>query len=171
MHKKRVLIKKSTPIWEKEFKKIKRDLEVVLNDIATGIEHVGSTSIPDLLAKPIIDIIVIIPDYSFFQIAKERMGSIGYIYEGDLGISQREAFYYSGDDGFMRRHVYICPNNSKELKRHIGFREYLKEHRDLREEYSKIKKDRLISEPNNINKYIKHKKRFVKKIYSRLKLN
>ncbi|MFO7969879.1 MAG: GrpB family protein [Bacillota bacterium] len=171
MLRKKVVLKNYDKKWEAEFKKIKSNLETVLTDLALEIEHVGSTSIPGLSAKPIIDIIVVIPDYKVFPIIKERLASIGYIYQGDLGIKDREAFYYSGNDGLMRRHLYVCTKDSKELKRHIGFRDYLRNNKKLREEFNRIKSEASKVKPEGIKNYLRDKKKFVDKIYSDLDLN
>ncbi|MFW5847999.1 MAG: GrpB family protein [bacterium] len=171
MLKNRVILKKYETKWEDEFKKIKNNLEIVLTDLVSGIEHVGSTSISGVIAKPIIDIIVIIPDYSVFPIVKERLGSIGYIHQGDLGIEEREAFYYSGDDGLMRRHVYVCLEGSKELKRHLEFRNYLRKNKVLRDEYNQIKYNGSKIKSEGIKDYINNKIKFVNKIYDKLNLN
>ena len=81
--------------WKAAFAKIKREIEEAIGDLIIGIEHVGSTSVEGMSAKPCIDIDVIINDYSSFAAAVDGLKSIGYIHEGDLGIKDREAFKYT----------------------------------------------------------------------------
>ena len=81
--------------WQTDFEKIKNELENAIGDMVIAIEHVGSTSVQGMSAKPCIDIDVVIKDYSVFDILVSRLTDIGYIHEGDLGIKDREAFKYT----------------------------------------------------------------------------
>ena len=95
--------------WKEAFDSIKRELDAVLGDVAIAIEHVGSTSVPGLSAKPCIDIDIVIKDYSVFDEVVERLFKIGYVHEGDLGIKDREAFKYCEKPHLMKHHLYVCP--------------------------------------------------------------
>lgn len=95
-----------------------------------GVEHVGSTSVEGMSAKPCIDIDVIIKDYSAFDIIVSRLEMIGYIYEGNLGIEDREAFKYFNKPHLRTHHLYVCPQKSEELYRHITFRDFLRNNVD-----------------------------------------
>ena len=80
--------------WQQEFQIIKNELSNVLGKLAVSIEHVGSTAVEGLSAKPIIDIDVVIEDYDKLDAVIDALGKIGYRHEGDLGILGREAFTY-----------------------------------------------------------------------------
>ena len=73
--------------WKADFEKIKSEIETAVGDLIVGIEHVGSTSVEGLSAKPCIDIDVIIKDYSMFSAVVFKLAEIGYFHEGDLGIT------------------------------------------------------------------------------------
>ena len=105
--------------WEQEFEKIKQELSCKLDNLVIAIEHVGSTSVEGLAAKPVIDIDIVIKDYNFFEAVKGALSQIGYTHEGDLGVKDRQAFKYSDKPHLMRHHLYVCPEYSEELKRHI----------------------------------------------------
>lgn len=90
MRTKNVIVLSYDSNWSDEFEKIKVYLEKVLGDTILGIEHVGSTSVEGLAAKPIIDLDVIIESYNNFEEVKSRLESLGYYYEGDLGIKNRQ---------------------------------------------------------------------------------
>lgn len=107
--------------------------------MAIRIEHVGSTSVEGLAAKPIIDIDVVISDNLKLNSVIKALFKIGYYHEGNLGIEGREAFGYEGKTHLLTHHLYVCPQNSKELRRHIFFRDYLKDHPSAKLDYSKIK--------------------------------
>ncbi len=112
--------------WEQTFARIKDEILKALGTLALRIEHVGSTSVRGLSAKPIIDIDVVIKDYSVFDAVAAALEEIGYHHEGDLGIAMREAFRYDGKEHLQKHHLYVCPQDSAELKRHLAFRDYLR---------------------------------------------
>ncbi len=143
--------------WKNDFLQIKDELINALGQLAIEIEHVGSTSVKGLSAKPIIDIDVVIKDYSELKDVILSLGKIGYQHEGNLGIDGREAFKYDGKEHLREHHLYVCPKDSQELKRHIAFRNYLLTHPDAVREYSHIKEEGAELYPNDIDQYIEHK--------------
>ena len=112
--------------WQSAFEKIKGEIKESIGDLIIGIEHVGSTSVEGMSAKPCIDIDVVIKDYSVFDEVVDQLEVIGYIHEGNLGIKDREAFKYLNKPHLQTHHLYVCPQDSKELHRHITFRDFLK---------------------------------------------
>ena len=169
MSTKHVVVLQYDKKWESDFKQIESELKDALDGLAIGIEHVGSTAVPGLSAKPIIDIDVVIKDYSAFDDVVSALGNIGYIHEGDLGIPGREAFKYEGKEHLQKHHLYVCPQDSDELKRHVAFRDYLCCHSDAVEEYSRIKEEGAALYPYDIDKYIEHKSPFIEGIYSKIR--
>ena len=151
--------------WKQDFLQIKDELQNALGELALRIEHVGSTSVQGLSAKPIIDIDVVIKDYSVFDDVVSALRSIGYRHEGNLGIEGREAFKYDSKEHLRQHHLYVCPQDSAELKRHIAFRDYLCNHRETVCEYSRIKEEGATLYPYDIEKYIEHKSPFIEKVY------
>jgi len=127
------------PAWRSDFEKIKKELESALCGLIVGIEHVGSTSVEGLSAKPCIDIDIIIENYSVFDNVVEKLNEIGYIHEGDLGIKGREAFKYSDKPYLQNHHLYVCPKNSEELHRHLVFRDFLRSNPDAVKKYGSVK--------------------------------
>lgn len=151
-----------------DFLQIKAELANVLGQLAMEIEHVGSTSVQGLSAKPIIDIDVVIKDYSELENVISALEKIGYQHEGNLGITGREAFKYEGKEHLRKHHLYVCPEDSQELRRHIAFRDYLKTHPDAVREYSRIKEEGAELYPDDIDRYIEHKSPFIEKIYAEI---
>lgn len=160
-----VIVVPYNPTWKSDFEKIKAELEPVISDLILGVEHVGSTSVEGLSAKPIIDIDVIIPDYSIFHDVAERLYAMGYIYEGNLGIEGREAFRYENKPHLQEHHLYVCPQDSKELRRHITFRNYLREHPEAAARYGKVKEEAAKLYPDDIEKYLEYKSPCIREIY------
>ena len=151
--------------WERDFLKIKDEIKSALGELAESIEHVGSTSVQGLSAKPVIDIDVVISDSSVLSDVIAALGRIGYQHEGDLGITGREAFRYDGKDHLQKHHLYVCPEDSPELRRHIALRDYLRFHPEAAAEYSRIKEEGAALYPEDIDRYIEYKTPFIEKIY------
>lgn len=156
--------------WESDFRAIRDEIAPALGGLTLGIEHVGSTSVPGLSAKPIIDIDVVIPDASALDAAIAALRGIGYRHEGDLGIAGREAFDYDGKPHLRRHHLYVCPRNSAELRRHIAFKGYLRAHPEAVREYSRIKEAGAALYPDDIDGYIAHKSPFIEGVYREIGL-
>mgnify|MGYP000981986072 FL=1 len=166
MKTKNVVVEKWNPKWKDEFEKIVSSLgkDIIYNSIK--IEHVGSTSVEGLSAKPIIDLDIVIENDKF-EIIKRLLNDKGYKHEGDLGIEGREAFTYSGKEELMTHHLYVCPKDSKELFKHITFRDFLKNNSALASEYSKVKEQAAVLYPDDIDKYMEFKSEIIEKIYKR----
>ena len=157
--------------WGEAFEQIKKEIIAAAGDLILSVEHVGSTSVPSLCAKPCIDIDVVIEDYSAFDAVVLALSKIGYIHEGDLGIKDREAFKYSGKMHLMKHHLYVCPKDSAELYRHIAFRELLRSDADAREEYGRVKETAARLYPEDIDKYIEFKSPCIEKLYKKCEEN
>ena len=166
MRTKNVVVEKWNPKWKDEFERIVVSLgkDIIYNSIK--IEHVGSTSVEGLSAKPIIDLDIVIENDKF-EIIKRLLNDKGYKHEGDLGIEGREAFSYSGKEELMTHHLYVCPKDSKELFKHITFRDFLKNNPALASEYSKVKEQAAVLYPDDIDKYMEFKSEIIEKIYKR----
>ncbi|MBR4813328.1 MAG: GrpB family protein [Lachnospiraceae bacterium] len=167
---KHVVVRPYDAAWAKDFADIRRELEEALGELALRIEHVGSTSVPGLSAKPIIDIDVVIKDASMLPPVIEAMETIGYHHEGNLGIPGREAFKYEGKEHLRSHHLYVCPQDSPELRRHIIFRDFLRENPDAVREYSRVKEEGAARYPYDIDSYIAYKSPFIEGIYRELHL-
>jgi GrpB-like predicted nucleotidyltransferase (UPF0157 family) len=162
----KVIVTPFNKAWKTDFEKIKRELETALCDLAIGIEHVGSTSVEGMSAKPCIDIDVIIRDYDVFDAVVERLHAIGYIHEGNLGIRDREAFAYSDKPHLQKHHLYVCPQYSEELHRHLMFRDFLEKNPEAVKKYSEIKEKAAQLFPNDIDRYMQYKAPCIEELYA-----
>lgn len=131
--------------WKTEFERIRDYLMEQIGDLVIEIKHVGSTSVPGLCAKPIIDIVAVIESYEVFPQIVLRLEKIGFRHEGDLGIKEREVFKRLITDDFMDYHFYVYPKDSEENSRQARFRNALLKNSHIAEEYGKLK-TRLIGE-------------------------
>ena len=166
MRTKKVIVLPYARDWKDAFQKIKVEIEEAIGDLMIGIEHVGSTSVEGMSAKPCIDVDVIIRDYTVFHDVVSRLSAIGYMHEGDLGIMGREAFDYSDKPHLMTHHLYVCPQDSEELRRHIVFRDFLRSNTEARRRYSAVKESAARLFPDDIDQYIAYKSPCVDELYA-----
>ena len=137
-----MVVEKYNPKWVEQFQTLKEFLEKNVTEYIS-IEHVGSTSIPGMNAKPIIDIDVVVEDAAQFLKLKDELSKIGYVHEGDCGIPGREAFDNEKVPVSIDHHLYVCVKDNAELMRHLKFREKLRANPELVDEYNKIKEEIL----------------------------
>ncbi|ULQ57113.1 GrpB family protein [Flavihumibacter rivuli] len=139
-----MLIQKYSSQWVRDFTDIKAELEKGLSGLECSIEHVGSTSVPNLDAKPIIDIDIIYPNPAAFSRIRSGLEKIGYYHNGNQGIEDREVFKRSGAiknevlDSIMH-HLYVCPIHSPALERHLLSRDHLRANEWARATYQQMK--------------------------------
>ncbi len=165
MKTRKVIVLPYDKAWESAFLDIKSEIERALGGLVIGIEHVGSTSVKGMSAKPCIDVDVVIKDYSEFAAVARGLAAVGYVHEGDLGIKGREAFKYTNKPHLMPHHLYVCPQNSEELRRHITFRDFLRSNAEAVRKYSAVKKTAAELFPNDIDKYIEYKSPCIEELY------
>ena len=151
--------------WKSDFENIRQEIENAIGNLIIGVEHVGSTSVEGLFAKPCIDIDVVIKDYSVFDDVVDKLGAIGYTHEGNLGIEDREAFKYMNKPHLQTHHLYVCPQKSKELYRHITFRDFLRKTPEAAKRYGAVKEKAAQLFPDDIEKYIEYKSPCIEELY------
>lgn len=128
-----------SPEWKEEFRRIKERMLEMVGDLILSAEHVGSTSIEGLSAKPVIDLDLVIESYDVLPEVIERFQKFGYEHCGNLGCEGREAFKSLNVDGFMDYHLYVCPKDGKGYLEHIAFRDYLRSHPTAAKQYEAVK--------------------------------
>ena len=165
MRTKKVVVLPYDAAWETAFEKIKQEIESAAAHLIVGVEHVGSTSVEGLCAKPCIDIDVVIKNEAVLAEVIKVLETIGYIHEGDLGIKGREAFKYEHKPHLMLHHLYVCSEQSAELKRHITFRDFLRQNPEAAQKYGDIKMQAAALYPDDIDKYMQYKSSCIEELY------
>ena len=135
-------------------------LNLIFGDEIIDIHHIGSTAVPGLKAKPIIDIMPVVKDINNVDKYNREMQEIGYEPKGENGIVRRRYFQKGGDN--RSHHVHIYQIGSYEIKRHLAFRDYLKLHPNEMKQYGELKEKLARQFPNDIESYINGKDQFVK---------
>ena len=164
---KQVVVLPHDPRWQEEFETIRREIQEILGELVMEVHHVGSTAVPGLSAKPIIDLDVELRNRSDFPAVRELLAVAGYRHEGDLGIRDREAFCYKGKDHLQKHHLYVCPPDSRELRRHLTFRNYLRTHPEAAREYSRVKEAAARQHPDSIEGYMAYKSDCIAALYQK----
>lgn len=160
--------------WVIIFLELENVLKETLGDLILRIEHVGSTSVRGLGAKPIIDIDIVIDSNNKLTEVINHLTSLGYIHEGDLGVEGREAFarkdeyvpWIKEQKSWMKHHLYVCTKDSDQLKKHIKFRDYLRNHPEAVIEYEKLKKE-LAKNAKSRLEYTDGKSEFILRILNK----
>ena len=151
--------------WPKQFTAIKKMLNKELADSVVSIEHVGSTSVPSLAGKPILDIDIVISSMEEFpNIKRQLTNRLDYIHVGNQGVEGREVFERSYKDEFMAYHLYVCVWGSPPYRYHIEFRDYLRTHPEAVKEYAQLKRVLAVKHADNLMAYFHEKSQFVEKI-------
>jgi GrpB-like predicted nucleotidyltransferase (UPF0157 family) len=157
-----VVIADYDPVWPVRFAALRRPLTDALGELALAIEHVGSTAVPGLAAKPIIDIDVVIHSEDDFPAVIDLLAGLGYQHRGNLGVVGREAF--SEPPQLPRHHLYVCAQDSPELARHLRFRDYLRTHPQDAADYAEFKREAAARYRDDRDRYTEAKTWVVERI-------
>ena len=150
------------PAWALEFERIRDRVAPALEGLYIGIEHVGSTGVPGLAAKPIIDIDVVISTRLLFPAVRDALHTIGYAHRGNLEIPGREAFLRP--EGTFPHHLYVCSVDTPNLHDHLILRDTLRARPDLRDAYAATKRQMAELHPHAIDSYIDGKGPLIEEI-------
>lgn len=148
-------------MYEAEAAKMRR----VFGEQLIAIHHIGSTAVPGLHAKPIIDIMPVVRDISKVDEYNQLMRDIGYEPRGENGISGRRYFQKGGDN--RTHHVHVFRVENLHIRRHLAFRDYLRAHPNEAREYGELKRKLAREFPYDIDSYIQGKETLVKEIEQR----
>lgn len=160
-----IIIEDYDPHWPEQFEFLRSKIAQSLGVLAAAIEHVGSTAVPGLAAKPIIDIDVLLHSGADLPEAIARLAILGYQHRGDLGVPGREAFRPPSND--VPHHLYVCPPESREYARHIAFRNYLRANPEDAHAYERLKRALAKEYRDNREAYNLAKTEFVEAILQR----
>jgi len=149
--------------WEPMFELEKDRLEKLFGDLVIQVYHIGSTAIPNIYAKPIIDILIEVKDIEKVDKFNPGMRQLGYIPKGEYGIPGRR-FFIKGTEVNRTHHIHIFQQGDVEVGKHVNFRDYMRLHPDKAVAYSKLKRDLAQKYPEDITGYMSEKNDFIKKI-------
>ncbi len=158
------------PEWRKIFEEEKQLLQAVLGEASAKVEHIGSTSIDGLAAKPIIDILVGLPDFSVADSLVPRIEALGYEYFKKYEDEMPFRRYFAKNMNGIRTHqIHMVEIGSEFWERHLLFRDYLRQNPEVASKYAVLKKQLAAREWEDVNEYADAKSEFIKGIENKAK--
>jgi GrpB-like predicted nucleotidyltransferase (UPF0157 family) len=154
-----VVVIEYDPEWPRRFEDLRARIWPAVAGVADRIEHVGSTSVPGLAAKPIIDMTIVVRRQADVPPAIDRLATLGYRHLGNLDIEDREAFEHPA--GLPRHHLYVCPEGTIGIVNQLAVRDYLRADPDVARRYGELKQRLATQFPNDIESYVFGKTDFV----------
>lgn len=154
------------PEWPSKYVRERDYITEILKENCISIYHIGSTSVPGLAAKPIIDIMAVVRSLEELDMVAEKFSEIGYEYLGEFGITGRRYLRKGGDERTHQIHIFQA-DDWNNIGRHLAFRDYMHTHEKERNEYAKIKKDLAQKFPYDIDGYCDGKENFVREMEER----
>lgn len=159
----RVEVAPHSPGWAEEFRSEAGRLRAALGDDLVAVHHVGSTAIPGISAKPIIDILLAVREVERLDDFGPEMAALGYEGRGEFGLPGRR-FFVKDTDGRRTHHIHAYTRGNPELERHLAFRDYMISHPENARAYGRLK-ERLAKEfPADIEGYMDGKDAFIKEM-------
>ena len=158
-----VVVSDYNPAWLGMYEKKKALILPILDDNCIAIYHIGSTSVPGLAAKPIIDIMAVVRSLAEADGTEKAFAAIGYEWLGEYGIEGRRYLRKGGDERTHQIHIFQA-DDSGNIIRHLAFRSYLEKHRDVLDEYAALKKELALHFPYDIDGYCDEKDSFVRSV-------
>ena len=150
------------PGWISGFDAEANRIAAALGDTAVAIHHIGSTAIPGIFAKPVVDVLLEVDSLARLDEKGSAMTGLGYEAKGEFGIPGRRYFRKNGAPGVRTHHVHAFEAGSPAIERHLAFRDYLIAHPREAQVYSALKR-RLASEhPDDMEAYMDGKDAFIK---------
>ena len=149
------------PEWPRLFEAEARRLALALAPLVIAFEHIGSTSVPGLAAKPVLDIVAGIPEGAPVASYISPLVEAGYVHRGEQGIPGRE-FFRRGDP--RAYHVHLVRIGGHLWREHLAFRDYLRARADVRDEYAQLKHALAAQFPRDRPAYIDHKAPFIRRV-------
>ncbi|WP_199247897.1 GrpB family protein [[Phormidium] sp. ETS-05] len=161
---KRVAVVPHDPQWADAFAVESQQIADALGENVVAIHHIGSTAIPMIYAKPIIDLLVEVKDINQVNQQNSTLESLGYEVMGEFGIPGRRYFRKNNPAGMRTHHVHIFEVGSPQVERHLNFRDYMIAHPEAAQKYSDLKQELGQKYPNDIEKYMDGKDGFIQEI-------
>lgn len=151
------------PAWRTQFEQVAEQLQQAMGVVVLVVHHIGSTAIPGIYAKPVIDLLVEVTNIWSVDDRAAALETLGYEAMGEFGIVGRR--YFRRQIGEIRTHnVHIFAAESPHIARHLAFRDYLMAHPDEAQQYSDLKRSLARQYPHDIQGYMDGKDAFIRAI-------
>jgi GrpB-like predicted nucleotidyltransferase (UPF0157 family) len=150
-----------SPDWPRQFELEAERLRALLGDETVTIHHIGSTSVPGLAAKPVIDLLPLVRDIQGIDELTPTLVGAGYTAWGEYGLPGRR--YFTKDrDGYRTHNIHIYQWDNPDVERHLALCAYLRVHEETRKEYESLKRQVFSLHPADITAYNNGKDAWIK---------
>lgn len=150
--------------WRAAFESEAKLVADALGETLVAVHHIGSTAIPDIYAKPIIDFLVEVTNINDVDERSSAMRRLGYEAMGEFGIENRRYFRKDDSEGIRTHQIHVFEADSAQARRHLAFRDYLIAHRTDAQKYSELKRRLAAEHAHNADEYMDGKDGFIKEI-------
>ena len=150
------------PSWPTQFTTEAECIRAALGGVAVAVHHIGSTAIPEIFAKPIIDILLEVDDIQTLDAFSSALADLGYEAKGEFGIPGRRYFRKESSEGVRTHQIHAFERGSPASERHLAFRDYMIGQPTIAQSYSLLKKRLAASHPDDIEAYMDGKDSFIK---------
>ncbi len=162
-----IIVVPHNPLWPEQFRREAALISAIFGEALISIHHIGSTAIPGLSAKPVLDIMPLVRDISKVETYNRAMMDAGYQPKGEYGIVGRR-FFVKGGEADRTHHLHVYERDHSEVERHLAFRDYLAAHPDEAQEYGLLKKRLAREFRDDIDGYMAGKDSFIKGILAKV---
>ena len=152
------------PQWRQEFQQETEKIAAALGGAVVAVHHIGSTAIPTIYAKPIIDMLLVVNDIQALDEKQTNMEALGYESLGEFGIPGRRYFRRDNALGDRTHQIHAFESDSPQITRHLAFRDYMIDNPDTAQEYSDLKRELAAKYPNDSEAYMDGKDEFIQEI-------
>jgi GrpB-like predicted nucleotidyltransferase (UPF0157 family) len=160
----RVEVVPHNPRWRDAFEAEAGHVAAALGENVVAVHHIGSTAIPNIYAKPVVDLLVEVRDLSEVDGRSTAMESLGYEVMGEYGIPGRRYFRKDTREGVRTHHIHAFEAGSAEVVRHLAFRDYMISHPVDAQRYSELKRRLAAENPQSMDGYMDGKDGFIKEM-------
>lgn len=152
------------PLWRDAFEAEAKRVAAALGENVLAIHHIGSTAIPDIYAKPVIDLLIEVRDIKEVDGRSSSMEALGYEAMGEFGIAGRRFFRKDNREGIRTHNIHAFEADSAQVWRHLAFRDYMKAHPADAQKYSELKRKLAEQHPQSLDAYMDGKDGFIKEM-------
>ena len=153
--------------WRHEFQREAERVSAAAGSNAMTAHHIGSTAIPTVYAKPVIDILLVVQDLAALDEKQPEMEALGYEARGEYGIAGRRFFRRDNERGDRTHQIHAFEGGSPQIARHLAFRDYMIAHPGAAQAYSGLKRELAAKHPEDIEAYMDGKNEFIQEIDKR----
>lgn len=125
--------------WAPAFAREAAAIRAAFPDVAIAVHHIGSTAVDGLVAKPVIDLMMVVPDLVALDERPERLAGLGYEARGEFGVPGRRYFQKTSVDGVRTHQIHAYAHGANAIERHLDFRDYLRAHPAVADAYARLK--------------------------------